>query len=482
MKRFWLILLLVLVCGCRQTHLQVRVSGQILNPSYLGNGAEWDPYDEAESWGSPISEEDWQKLFARMDFMRPGFVRTMINSPYRYYDGGEFDIDRNEASLVKLLSYCQSRDIDVIYGEFNPPEWSMKGDGRWVEMSVRYLNYLVQEKGFSCIKHFIIFNEPDGDWASTNGDYAFWKEMMERFNAEMSRYPGLSEQVSLAGPDVVMDYKNPASAYDAPAWVAHTGEDLDGIVGLYDIHAYPGQHQVRSGDFARLLGQFKVPEGKKLILGEAGYKYWRPEDSALQAEFERRAALHPFSKGTDSQLLCDEFFYGLDLPLLAMDVMNGGLSGMALWMLDDAMHSCGDSGRPEDVKVWGLWNILGEEVFGDAALELPKPAFYTWSLMCRFFPRGCNILKVEAPECEGIRMAAAEKDGAHAFAVVNYSDKDYELDVAVEMTDPLCYIYSENLAPADPDRLPVPAKTGVSGNSHRLSVPAGSFVLLTDIK
>ncbi|MEE3406854.1 MAG: hypothetical protein VZR12_03350, partial [Candidatus Cryptobacteroides sp.] len=265
-----LILLFLLPCGCRDDSLQVRVSETATNPSYLGNGVEWDPYDEAGSWGCDISEEDWQKLFLRMDFMRPGYVRCMISSPFRYFDGGKYDRQRNEASLLKLLEYCRTRDIEVIYGEFNPPDFSMKGDQKWVEMSVDYLNYLVQEKGMDCIRHFIIFNEPDGYWASPNGDYDFWKSMMQRFHDEMAKYPGLTDKVSLAGPDVVVDYRNPASAFDAPGWVARTAADLDYMVGLYDIHAYPGQHQVRSGAFAGALRSFKVPEGKKLVLGEAG--------------------------------------------------------------------------------------------------------------------------------------------------------------------------------------------------------------------
>ena len=471
MHRFWLIILLVvtLSCGRREERLQVMVRDNVINAGYLGNGVEWDPYDEAPSWGSPVSDEDWEKLFSRLDEMRPGFVRCMINSPFLYYDDGKFDRERNSASILKLLGYCKSRGIDVIYGEFNPPDWSMKGDQEWVKMSVAYLDWLVNAKGLDCIRHFIIFNEPDGDWASTNGDYAFWKSMMLRFHEEMGKYPGLREKVSLAGPDVVVEYRNPASAYDAPGWVSASAGELDDIIGLYDIHAYPGQHQVRSGDFAKLLGEFKVPEGKKLVLGEAGYKYWREEDAALQARCDSLAAGHPFTSGADSQMLCGEYFYGLDLALLSMEVMNSGLSGMALWMLDDAMHSQGDSGKPEDLKVWGLWNILGEEVFSDASLEEPKPAFHTWSLMCRYFPRGCNILKVEAPQAEGIRLAAAEKDGRRTLAAVNYSGRDCVLDIDMPLSEARCYLYSEGQ----------PLREQKAGRS--VSLPSRSFILLTDM-
>ena len=35
-----------------------------------------------------------------------------------------------------------------MYGEYNPPTWDMKQDQKWVDMSVDYLNYLVNDLGF----------------------------------------------------------------------------------------------------------------------------------------------------------------------------------------------------------------------------------------------------------------------------------------------------------------------------------------------
>lgn len=481
MKRFWLVVMVMLACGCSRTErLRVSVSDAVLQSSYLGNGVEWDPYDEAPGWGVEVSDADWKKLTARMDFLRPGFIRCMIGGQNLYYDHGTYDRERNAEPLLKLLAYCQERGIEVLFGEFNPPDKSLKADPAWVKMSVDYLDWLVQEKGFDCIRHFIIFNEPDGDWATPEGDYAFWKSMMERFHQEMALHPGLLDKVSLAGPDVVVEYRNPASAYDAPGWVAQTAADLDSLVGLYDIHAYPGQQQVRSGAFADLLQEYRIPEGKRLVLGEAGYKYWREEDAALQAENDRRAAASPYTQGTDSQMLCGDFFYGLDLSVLAMDVMNGGVSGMAVWMLDDALHAGGDS--PRNLKVWGFWNILGEELFGDPSLETPKPSFYGWALMSRFFPAGCDILRVEASPAEGLRMAAAVLDGRHTLAVVNFSDTDRNLEVHLPLSGAVRYEYVEGACPADADGMPVPVSTGIGGKRHEVAVPAQSLVLLTDMQ
>lgn len=473
-------------CDSHRT-LRIGVTDRVVSADYIGNGVEWDPYDEAAAWGAEVSDADWAKLFERLDFMRPGYVRCMINSPYRYYDAatGRYDRMRNLGSLRRLLQYCQDKGVTVAYGEYNPPTWAMKDSQRWVEMSVDYLNFLVCDLGFDCIRHFIIFNEPDGSWASTNGDYDLWRSMAQRFDKEMARYPELKRKVSLAAPDVVMNYKNPASEYDAAGWVARCARDMDALTGVYDVHAYPGQHEVRSGAYAEKLRRIRaeVPAGKKLILGEAGYKYSAPEDSLLKAEYLRRVEGHPYTRGTDCNMLCYDYFYGLDMPLLAMEVMNNGLSGVAAWMLDDAMHSNGDSGRTEDVKIWGMWNILGEEVFGDASQEGLRPWYYTWSLMCRYFPAGCDILACDVPQREGVCVTAARKDGAYSVAAVNFSQEACVVEFALPdgFSAGAVYRYTPNGLTVDERGLPVPCEYGIEGRSYRTTLPAESFLLLTNI-
>ena len=427
MKNFTIISLVSLrltAAGCSYP-VTLRLTSEVINPNYLGNGVEWDPYDEALSWGSEVSEADWNTLFWRLDFMRPQYVRCMINSPFTYYDGKGFDDERNAAYLKKLLGYCQSRDVMVVYGEYNPPTWEMKGSADWVKASVKHLNWLVAGNGFTCIKHFVIFNEPDGDWASTNGDFAFWKQMVQAFRAEMDKYPAL-EGITIAGPDAVMDYSNKASAYDALGWLNATVREVPEI-GIYDMHAYPGQRYVRSGEFFKTLRTYKDAVGDKpIILGEAGFKYFSDEaDAPLAQVYWDRVKGHPFTKGGDCNMLVYDYFYSLDMAKMLMDVMNAGFSGAAAWMLDDAMHSSGDSGKTEDLKIWGMWNILGREVFGDARQEEVRPWYYTWSLLCRRFPRGSKIMRLSGDLPDGVdAVAAILPDGSYSIATVNYSDRD----------------------------------------------------------
>lgn len=491
-KIYYLItfLLFTFFCSAKTAKnvLDVAITSEIINAGYIGNGAEWDPYDEAEAWGSAITDKDWEVLLKRVHFMKMPYVRCMINSPYRYYDSatGTYDKKRNIKSISKLLDYCTKNNVTVIFGEYNPPKWSMMQDDKWVEMSVDYLNFLVNEMGFTCIKYFTIFNEPDGYWSSTDGNYGIWKDMAYKFTSKMKLYPGLFEKVKLAGPDVVVDYKNNKSTYDAAGWVKQSANDVDSLIGIYDVHAYPGQAEVRSGKYPDELQKYKqqVPAGKKIVLGEAGYKYWRTADSVLMKEYNRRVKGHPFTTGADCNMLVYDYFYGLDMPLLCMDVMNNGYSGMAVWMLDDAMHSNGDAGKPTDIKIWGMWNTLGKEVFGKAEEENIRPWYYTWSLMCRYFPAGSNILKCNYTTNNDVRIIAAKSNGKITIAAVNVGKMDRVLNLKMSNNMSGCkmYVYQENYKPTNSDGLPIPAKKNMDlKKNYSLDLKANSFVMLTNI-
>lgn len=479
---------LLSACSANKDELKLVVSSEKVSTGYIGNGVEWDPYDEVPSWGAKMNDDDWNKIFKRLDFMRMGYVRCMINSPYVYYDKatGKYDKTRNVESISRLLKYCTDNNITVIYGEYNPPLWEMKEDQKWIDMSVDYLNYLVNDLGFTCIKYFVPFNEPDGNWASTDGNYDLWKDVVKRFHSKILEYPELAAKVSIAGPDAVVDYKNPNSKFDSERWLQNTALDLDSIIGVYDLHAYPGQAEMRSATYGELLAKYKwhVPSGKKIVLGEAGYKYWRTADSLLMKEYNRRLIDHPFTKGSDCNMLVYDYFYGLDMPLLCMEVMNAGYSGVAAWMLDDAMHSDGDSGKKMDVKLWGMWNSMGTKLFNDPKQEEIRPWYYTWSLMCRYFPTGANILKTTIDRSKSINMTAGEYRGKYVVAVVNYGDKDQYINIRLpeNISNASLYLYEENNLKKTDEGYPTPIETGIEiGKEYTRTVKAQSFILLTNM-
>ena len=40
----------LLLASCREADVVLKVTDQVINSDYIGNGAEWDPYDEAIVW------------------------------------------------------------------------------------------------------------------------------------------------------------------------------------------------------------------------------------------------------------------------------------------------------------------------------------------------------------------------------------------------------------------------------------------------
>ncbi|MFA5849922.1 MAG: hypothetical protein WC833_08560 [Bacteroidales bacterium] len=473
---------LLFIFSCSKKDVKIDIGPDIINPNYLGNGAEWDPYCEAEMWGTPVTEEMWKTIFERTDYMKMSIVRCMINSPFRYYNNetGEFERDRNIESLKRMLSYCQKNNITVMYGEFNPPSPALKNDMRWISMSVKYLNYLVVDCGFNCIKYFIPANEPDGSWSFYDGNYESYKDLISKFHKEMMLYPELSEHIKFAAPDVVLGYKNPKYDMQAADWVAGSARDIDSLVGVYEIHTYPGYKQVRDGSFSKMLKDIlkEVPAGKQLIIGEAGYKAGKEGDSLenrIHKEKLDKTPLITNKEGADCNMRVYDFEYGLDMALLAMEVMNNGGSGVAAWMLDDS-HSVGDRGDTANVKIWGMWNIFGLKIRSMKNEENLRPWYYAWSLMCRYFPAGSNILKTSISEVKDLNIVASVKDGKLSIAFLNRSSESMDLNVSIpgEFKEARVFRYEK-------ENMNMSGESLKAEKRFNLKISGKSLVVITDL-
>ncbi len=491
MKKLLLsIITLVILSSCSKNLIEVKISNNIINADYLGNGAEWDPYCEADMWGAPMTPEMWNKVFERTDFMKMSLVRCMISSPFRYFNPNtqEYDKERNVESLKTLLSYCQKNNITVMFGEFNPPRRELKLDKKWVKMAVNYINYLVIECGYTCIKYYIPTNEPDGYWSVYDGNFNDYLKLVDLFRQEIALYPQLARHIKLAAGDVVLDYKNSKYDMSTADRVALTAKNIDSLAGIYEIHAYPGFHQVSTGVFAKMLKEVlsEVPKGKKLVLGEAGYKTWRPEDSVrnkIHLERLKKTPLITSKEGADCNMMVYDFQYGLDMSLLAMEVMNNGGSGVCPWMLDDT-HSFGDKGNIHNVKIWGMWNIFGKKVWGMPQEENLRPWYFSWSLICRYFPSGCNILSVDIPDIKDLKIVASISDSKLTIAVLNISGIRQNLDInlPVELTNAKLFRYEEGNNNLFANMPPKPDKTGIKAKHKlRLDINPNTFVVISDL-
>jgi len=485
------------------TEIRIRFDS-VINPGIIAAGVQWSAYPHADSenaeWGLLMTDEKWGRVYQRLDYIKPGIVRVMDQAGWRYFKGVDsnnnpvIDFGTDEVrALFKILDYCQKNNIAVIFGEWGAPAfWNEPGqisradDPRWIHMITRYLDFLVNKKGYSCIRYYNLVNEPNGNWASVNGDWEQWEKGV-RMLADSIFSIGLKGKVGIAGPDAVANYDNPASQYKGLEWVDQTMSRLDSQMAVYEVHAYPDGEFVRSGEFGRYYGAIaqKVRKtGKKFLLGELGLKY----SGELYRKNRALAEADPNASADDSNMFVYDFFYGLDVADALIQAMGNNLEGAIAWDLDDAMHTNGDTGDKTQLKRWGMWNSLGTELCNNPSDENLRPWFYTWSLMCRYFPTGTATFKTEVPEGCPIRIIAGKFKGKTSIALLNNSDEGQEICLSASGVEEGFhyseYRYQEGNCPADANGFPVALKkgTGCLGKGISLSVPPKTFLLLTNLE
>ncbi|GAF01477.1 cellulase family glycosylhydrolase [Saccharicrinis fermentans] len=392
-------------------------------------------------------------------------------------------------AVEKILSYAQKNNITVLFGEWGTPykmhdldagnsdKFKGANDPKWIRSIVAYLDYLIVKKGYTCIKYYNLVNEPNGDWASTKGDFEEWAEGVRMLTAAL-REKGLDKYISVAGPDAVTRYDNPNSTYSGAGWVRETAKQLDEMVGIYEVHDYTEYDLVRSGGFKKYHGdiaQLMAHTNKQIIFGELGF-------SRNGVENQERASRDLYAC-EDSQFDVFKFSYGVDMADAVIQSMNAGYSGAAAWALDDAMHTCGDLGNKNELKRWGMWNSLGTELCQNPADENMRPWFYSWSLLCRYFPSGCSVVKTDSTGIEGLRLTAGVYNDDITVAIVNNSGVDNTISLNIPTHKQLKkFLYFDGDRAVDVNRFPIPVEEKIDAkHSIELTMPASSFVILTSL-
>ena len=447
--------------------LQVNVDTHtVLCPNFMGYGVQWSPYP----WFD-ISDAAWERVFQRLDFMRVPVVRVMTRA-YKYCDGFDaagqpiYQWDNNRMrKLYRLLDYCEKRHVTVIIGEWDDPaspedradkasdklqSYHMEcTDPRWTRIIGDFLVHLTKDKGYTCLKYYNLINEPNGGWSHC-ADFGKWKTAIQNLHAELQKR-GLDKTLQITGPDVtwMKDYH----------WLDRAVLDCAGLLGAYDVHEYVAYEDLESGYLENLFALKRDfinrydPNGRKkpFFMGEIG--------------MNRRGPVEP-QGGEDSHPKVFEHSYGVWMADYNIQCARAGMSGAIAWMLDDAMHINKDKDTKwPDIhqtlfKKWGFFNSLAEEIGHPEDARL-RPWFYTWSLMSRCFPRGCQTVKTSHPEAWGVRtLAATIGQRGLSFALVNDSDRAQQLGLVVpgwsSVPKLLRYNYFSDDKPTDKDGFPVP--------------------------
>ncbi|SHF78259.1 Cellulase (glycosyl hydrolase family 5) [Mariniphaga anaerophila] len=499
----WLaVILMVLNIGCTShTDNGIKIyPEQPISTDYIGNGVQWSAYPHADTenaeWGKLMTDGKWDMNYKRLDYMQPKLFRVLDQANWRYMVGfdekGEpiLDFDTPEVKAVeKILDYAQKNNITVLLGEWGTPykmhdkdqgnsdKFTGANDPKWINAIVEYLDYLINTKGYTCLKYYNLVNEPNGDWASTKGDFNEWRDGVILLSKAL-KDKGLDRHISVAGPDAVTRYDNPRSTYSGLGWVEETARQIDENIGIYEIHDYTAHDLVKSGEFElfhKKAADIAASKNKQIIFGELGMN----RSGQLNQD---RAKADPYAS-EDSQMEVYDHSYGVYMADAVIQSMNAGFSGAAAWALDDAMHTMNDLGNKNELKRWGMWNSLGTEICNNPDDENIRPWFYPWSLVCRYFPGGTSIVKTDSTGIDGVRLTAGVFEDDVTVAVVNNSDVDNVISLNIPTSKAMQkFLYVEGESKLDDNGFPVAAEKNIKAKKAlKVAVPSNSFVLLTTL-
>ena len=424
----------------------------VICDKFMGFGAEWDSNDYG---ASGVTAADFETISKRVAWMRLPVARVMMQSKWCYQGHGRYDWDAPQMkALYRLLDHCQKLGTTVLLADWGiePPrlktlDVTRVEDPRYAEIIANYLDYLINTKGYTCIKYFIVVNEPNYEVR----DWGRWKAGVQHVSAALHRKE-LDGKVALLG----SDHSN------ADDWHRNAVDQLKNTLGGYDIHRYASPEEVSSGalfSYFRTNWQYALENDsgareKAFVVGEAGL--WTPGSS-----YNR----NPLNLDPS---------YGVLMSDYAVQAANAGSWAVLAWMLDDNSHLGFN---------WGMWKSSG------AGLAT-KPWFYPWALLSRYFRPGSSIVPSRVSSTD-VRVLAAHggatvspEGSPWTFCLVNRGASPKKIRLQVKGGPRLKldrYLYSSSSAKVDKDGFPVPLDTisGDLGAGIELSCAANSVLILT---
>ncbi|MCM0083597.1 hypothetical protein L4X63_18585 [Geomonas sp. Red32] len=463
LARLFFILLLVLKASSLALgdDLITVANSQIINKNFVGFGAEWD------SIGYPVNgvnEEDFNTISSRVSSLKMPVCRIMVLGSWCYLGGGKYNWNSDSMKwLYKQLDLCQRQGIKVILCSWgaggsaatswlNIPGITGPDDPQYAQVIGAIVDYLVNTKGYSCIKYFSAGNEPDLELAN---NWPMWKNLVVRVNAEFTKR-GLDRKVTFSGPEV-------SQGQHGDTWLSGCGGQLPDIMGAYSVHNYATRTDVKNGIVENLFLQKRqllrnasaVAASMPIFVSEAGM-----QDDQVLPSGNRHIA---------------EVDYGIFMADYGVQAARSGVSSVLAWMLEDNGH--------KDF-FWGMWSDKKSGMY-------VRPWASSWSLLTRYFPYSSTIYRVQQPNMMRILVARVPaKSNLHSLdyslCLVNRDTTTHNVNVNLaiakaELRTFKHYVYSDSAVATDPAFPNLNVSTEIYNTKRPITIacPPNSVTVLT---
>ena len=409
----------------------------VINPDFLGIGAEYDPFAlMEESLGDGFNDNWWLMEKQRIAKLKPDIVRVWYqidwmepandNSDPAIIDWGGMQTNSPKMQAVyEVLDYLKSQNIDVMliaglamteenqswlgFPGLPRPELSAPTDlAEWGEWVSATLQHLINTKGYDNIEYVMSYNEPNLASFATPTNVSkpnYYRDMYQAIHNRLTS-DGIRSQVKLIGPD----------ESGAANWTQYAVQQMNGVLDIYDGHAY-GQDYSTLPNWLSARLNYVNPTGKPFMI----------------TEFAGIAS--PDSRKT--------YQYGVSVADLMVSGMRNNTSALLYWRLADQR-------LPEpldflDNNAYGLYRWM-------PITATPNPSYYAFGLFSRYVEAHSEVLSTQSADPDLHATTVRLPDGNYSVFVVN-SSKNVDKEVTIDFTSAINktvqrHLYSEDLEPS----------------------------------
>ena len=338
------------------------------------------------------------------------------------------------------------------YGDEGVNSWSVlprlgnRPYEEFAESVAACLNYLLNEKKYTCIYEYSLFPEPDGMMSSMEP----YKEVSELTKKQLEKY-GIKDKILFSGP---ADYGNNSEKFEERFLSQIDVEKATSSVYCYNADSF---NEVML-DFA---------QGYTAVCDKYGIS-WGIAESGTN---------HGLTPVTNSD--SDTYDRALFMARFAINMVNGGCTNIKYFVFGDCWYD-------------GALNELGLFKFKHEGWKA-KPVWYSWSLICRFTDFGSEIYPVtdsygDDADTDVCITAFKLPDGSWTYLAANNGTSAKKVAIVNDRTGRpekmKLYRMTEATLPVERTLsiLPVHSEIDASQGAAHFAIPAKGFVVLSDKK
>jgi hypothetical protein len=372
------------------------------------------------------------------------------------------DLAQKDGIQVCLVLWGSQPSTSMIDGNLSAKKYFMtEKDARtWVappenddEMGENFaalVKWLIDEKGYTCIKEVTPFNEPDGNVC----EFGHYKLICRALDSHFRRL-GIRDKVKFN----LSDNTDTRRFY-----LKECTDSLGDIADIFNSHTYIFGYDTPNDTIMR----------------------WEKMNVALAKEAGKSHIVGEFGSnqcvGATRQTDIDLYRRGVLIPRLALDFFNSGACGVSYWSLIDEYYNR-DASLIE-MQQLGLWRYL-KETYKDTPIYSSltedyqvRPQYYAYALLTKYIRPGMEIYPMDLHKDFASATAFKGEDGKWVYVIANQEDEDLNLNIANDADGEFDIIrYKEDELPQD-DSLLQPFMTLKSGNKVlKVDVPSNAVVV-----